>query len=121
MKLSPKAQSRLNRQKRIRKKIRGTGDRPRLCVFRSARYIYAQIIDDETGTTLCASSSKEKALASSLKGTGNVAAAMAVGKAIAEKAKSKKLNTVVFDRNGFIYRGKIKAMADAAREAGLDF
>ena len=109
--------SRLKRQARVRKKIRGTSECPRLSVFRSAKHIYAQIIEDVTGTTLVAAST----LASDvdLAGGGNIEAAKAVGSTIAKKALDKNITNVVFDRNGFLYRGRIQALADAAREAGL--
>ena len=125
MKQSKKLAGRNKRKMRIRKKIRGTPETPRLSVFRSSRFIYAQIIDDTTGSTLAASSSRESAIASQLKdagkGTGNRDAATLVGKTIAEKAKKKSIESVVFDRGGFIYTGRVKAIAEAAREAGLKF
>lgn len=104
---------------RIRKKLKGTSERPRLCVFRSNSQIYAQIIDDTSGKTLVTASSMEKAL-KGLKGT-KTEKAIAVGKLIAEKAKQKGIQSVVFDRNGFLYHGRVKALADAAREGGLIF
>lgn len=104
---------------RIRKKIKGTPERPRLCVFRSNKEIYAQIIDDVSKKTLVAASSREKAL-KNLKGT-KTEKSVAVGKLIAEKAKQKGIQAVVFDRNGFLYHGRVKALADAARNAGLNF
>jgi large subunit ribosomal protein L18 len=111
---------RLKRQVRVRKKVRGTTDRPRLNVFKSTRHIYAQIIDDTTGTTLVAASTLSES-ASNLTYSGNVAAAIFVGKAVATLALDKGISTVVFDRNGFLYHGRIKALADSAREAGLNF
>ena len=102
---------------RIRRKMQGTAERPRLNVYRSLNHIYAQVIDDASGTTLVAASSK----ASKLKTGGNVAAAKEVGKLVAERAKEKGVSKVVFDRGGYLYHGRIKALADAAREAGLDF
>jgi len=111
---------RMKRQVRVRKKIRGTTSRPRLSVFKSARHIYAQIIDDTTGSTLVATST----LSVSIDGTvskGNIAAAIFVGKKIADLSITKGITSVVFDRNGFLYHGRIKALADAAREAGLNF
>jgi large subunit ribosomal protein L18 len=110
------------RRRRVRKllKSRGAG-RPRLSVFRSHAYIYAQIIDDDKGETLAAASSLEKELRTSLEGTGGKAAAAAVGKLLAERARDKGLSEVVFDRGGYIYHGRVKALADAAREAGLKF
>jgi large subunit ribosomal protein L18 len=106
---------------RIRKKLRGTPERPRLAVFRSGTHIYAQVIDDDAGKTLCAASSLDKDLRAKLKSGGNVAAAKEVGGLIASRAKEKGVAAVVFDRGGFQYHGRIKALADAAREAGLKF
>jgi len=106
---------------RIRKKIRGTPQRPRLAVFRSQGHIYAQVIDDDAGQTLCAASSLDKDLRAKAKRGGNVAAAKDVGALIATRAREKGLAAVVFDRGGFHYHGRIKALADAAREAGLKF
>ena len=102
---------------RIRRKLSGTGERPRLNVFRSLNHIYAQVIDDQKGETLASASS----VGLKLKSGGNVAAAKEIGKAIAEQAKAKGVKQVVFDRGGFLYHGRIKALADAAREAGLEF
>ena len=102
---------------RIREKLSGTTERPRLNVYRSLNHIYAQVIDDQQGVTLASASS----LGLKLKTGGNVAAAKEIGKAIAEKAQEKGIKKVVFDRGGFLYHGRIKALADAAREAGLDF
>jgi len=109
--------ARLKRQARVRRKIRGTSECPRLSVFRSAKHIYAQIIEDTTGTTLAAASSVSKGV--DLTYGGNVEAAKAVGTAIAQKALEKNITKVVFDRNGFLYQGRVQALADAAREAGL--
>jgi large subunit ribosomal protein L18 len=109
---------------RIRKRVRGTEARPRLSVFRSATHIYAQAVDDMTGRTLVAASSAEPALRGAFpKGVagGNVGGAQAVGKTIAERLLEKGVKQVVFDRNGFLYHGRVKAVADAAREAGLEF
>jgi len=104
---------------RIRLKLRGSQERPRLAVFRSLKHIYAQVIDDREGHTLVAASSGEKTAGV---GTGgNLAGAKEVGKLIAERAKSKGISKVVFDRGGYLYHGRIKALADAAREAGLEF
>ncbi len=114
-------QSRLKRQTRVRKKVKGTPERPRLSVFRSARHIYVQVIDDVARKTLVSASTVSKDIADGLKSTGNIEAARAVGKAIAEKALAQNINKVVFDRNGFLYHGRVKALADAAREAGLSF
>lgn len=109
---------RIRRKKSIRKKIFGTASKPRLSVFRSARHISAQIIDDVEGKTLVAASSYGK---NSEKDSGNVGGAKKVGAKIAEAAKAKKIENVVFDRNGFKYHGRVKALADAAREKGLKF
>ena len=109
---------------RQRKRIGGTAARPRLRVFRSIAHIYAQVIDDMTGTTLASAASTEPALKSAFEGTtrgGNVAGAKALGKTIAERLKAKGITRVVFDRGGFLYHGRIKAVAEAAREAGLEF
>lgn len=104
---------------RIRKKVHGTTTRPRLAVFRSISHIVVQIIDDDNGHTLCAASSHEKGAGANP--GGNIAAAVTIGKLIAERAKEKGINQVVFDRGGYIYHGRIKSLADAAREAGLEF
>jgi large subunit ribosomal protein L18 len=113
-----KAEIRRRVHDRIRRKLAGTAARPRLAVFRSEAHIYAQIIDDAEGKTLVAASSVDKDVKT--KG-GNVAAAKAIGKLVAERAKEKGVARVVFDRGGFEYHGRIKALADAAREAGLEF
>ena len=120
-KTSQKTITRMKRQFRVRKKVKGTAERPRLNVFRSANHIYAQLIDDVSGVTLAAASTCTDGIAGSSSHTGNKAAAAAVGTAIAQAAKAKEINTVVFDRNGFLYHGRIQALADAAREAGLQF
>ena len=106
---------------RIRKKVAGTTQRPRLAVFRSQSHIYAQVIDDDQGRTLVAASSLDKDLKSQNKRGANIAAAKAVGNLIATRAKEKGIEAVVFDRGGFQYHGRIKALADAAREGGLKF
>ena len=106
---------------RIRKKLAGTEQRPRLAVFRSQSHIYAQVIDDDQGRTLVAASSLDKDLKVEHKGGANVSAAKAVGKLIATRAKEKGIQAVVFDRGGFQYHGRIKALADGAREGGLKF
>lgn len=108
-------------RRRYRHTLRGSADRPRLAVYRSLRHIYAQLIDDDAGRTLIAASTLEKDLAGSLSSTGSAEAAAAVGKAIAERAKEKGMESVVFDRGGFNYHGVIRAIAEAAREAGLKF
>lgn len=102
---------------RIRKKLSGTAERPRLAVFRSIKHIYAQVIDDRSGTTLVSASTAEKGAPNG----GNVAGASAIGKLVAERAKEKGISAVVFDRGGFLYHGRVKALADAARESGLKF
>ncbi len=102
---------------RIREKLAGTSERPRLNVYRSLNHIYAQVVDDQKGETLVSASS----LALKLKSGGNVAAAKEIGKAVAEKAVAKGIKQVVFDRGGYLYHGRLKALADAAREAGLEF
>ena len=112
-------QSRRRRHFRVRKKISGTADRPRLSVFRSSGHIYAQAIDDVNGRTLAAASTMEKELRAG--GTGNVEAAKKVGRLVAERAKAAGITSVVFDRGGFHYHGRVAALADAAREAGLEF
>jgi large subunit ribosomal protein L18 len=103
---------------RIRKKVQGTQERPRLAVYRSTNHIYAQVIDDENGKTLAAASTTEKDMG--LKSGGNIEAAQKVGKAIAERAISAGVNQVVFDRGGYVYHGRVKALIDATREAGLN-
>ncbi|MBF0287197.1 MAG: 50S ribosomal protein L18 [SAR324 cluster bacterium] len=114
--------ARKHRQKRVRRKIFGTEKRPRLAVFRSAKHIYVQAIDDEQGKTLAAASTVDKGLQESISGcTGNKTAAGVVGKAIAERLLEKSVSSVVFDRGGFMYHGRVQALADAAREAGLSF
>ena len=114
-------QARQKRQTRVRRKVTGTADRPRLCVFRSAKHIYAQIIEDSTGKTLTTASTLAAEIAEGQKFTGNSEAAKAVGTAIARKALEKNITAVVFDRNGFLFHGRVKALAEAAREAGLSF
>ena len=112
---------RVKKHERLRNRFAGTAERPRLAVFRSNNHMYAQIIDDTVGNTLVSASTLEKDVKAALEKTNDVAAAAYVGKVIAEKAKAKGINTVVFDRGGFIYQGKVKALAEAAREAGLEF
>ena len=116
-----KSINRVKKHYRMRKDINGTSERPRLSVFRSDAHIYAQIIDDTIGCTLCAASTTEKELKASLASTSNTDAAKAVGELIAKRALDKGIKEVVFDRGGFLYHGKIQALADAAREAGLQF
>ena len=119
--LNLRTQARLKRKKRIRKKLVGTGNRPRLCVFRSARHIYAQVIDDSRGQTLAAASSMEKDVRDNPESKNKVTAANNVGKIIGQRAIEKGLKKVVFDRNGFLYHGRIKAVSEGAREVGLEF
>ncbi len=109
------------KHKRVRNRISGTAERPRLAVFRSNNHMYAQIIDDTAHHTLAAASTLEKDVKAELEKTNNVEAAAYLGTVIAKKAQEKGIKAVVFDRGGFIYQGKIKALADAAREAGLEF
>ena len=117
-----RAKARLRRKKRVRKKVLGTPVQPRLCVFRSSRHIYAQIIDDSASRTLVEASSVSKGLRAQLGNKGsNKEGAVFVGAAIAERARQKGINRVVFDRNGFLYHGRVKALADAARQNGLAF
>lgn len=104
---------------RIRKKVHGTSQRPRLCVFRSLNHIYAQVIDDSTGSTLCSASTLEKDYRDS--SGGNIEAAKKIGKVIAERALSKGVEKVVFDRGGYLYHGRVKSLAESARETGLKF
>ena len=116
-----RAKVRANKHRRLRNRISGTAERPRLAVFRSNNHMYAQIIDDTVGNTLVAASTLEKDIKSALEKTNNVDAAAQVGTAIAKKALEKGIKEVVFDRGGYIYQGKVQALADAAREAGLTF
>ena len=109
---------RIHRHKRVRGKINGTAERPRLSVFRSENHIYAQIIDDVAGNTLVAASSVEKGFEGS---GGNIEAAKTVGKTVAERALAKGIDTVVFDRGGYVYHGRVQALAEGAREGGLQF
>ena len=116
-----KGPSRKIRQRRVRRKVQGTQERPRLSVFRSAKHIYAQVIDDTTNRVLVAASSLSKDFRSSGQSGGNVAGASLVGQLVAEKALAYGLQKVVFDRNGFLYHGRVKAVAVGAREKGLEF
>ncbi len=113
--------ARSRRHRRVRKQVVGSAQRPRLAVFRSTRHISAQVIDDATGTTLAAASTYESAVAGSVDYTGNAAAAAAVGKLVAERASAAGVSSVVYDRGGNRYHGRVAALADAAREAGLEF
>jgi large subunit ribosomal protein L18 len=119
--ISSKNSNRRHVHTRIRKKVTGTAERPRLNVYRSLNHIYVQLIDDSNGTTLLAAHSAEGKKGDKKAVGGNVAAAKQVGKAIAERAKEKGISKVVFDRGGYIYHGRVKALADAARESGLQF
>ena len=110
-----------NKHRRLRNRFSGTAERPRLAVFRSNNHMYAQIIDDTVGKTLVAASTLEKDVKAELEKTNDVAAAAYLGTVIAKKALENGIKTVVFDRGGFIYEGKVKALAEAAREAGLEF
>ena len=116
-----RSEIRVKKHNRMRNRFAGTAERPRLAVFRSNNHMYAQIIDDTVGTTLVSASTVQKDVKAELEKTNNVDAAAYLGTVIAKKAIEKGINTVVFDRGGFIYQGKIKALADAAREAGLNF
>ena len=116
-----RSEVRVNKHRRLRNRFSGTAERPRLAVFRSNNHMYAQIIDDTVGNTLVSASTLQKDVKAELEKTNNVDAAAYLGKVIAQRALEKGINTVVFDRGGFIYQGKVKALADAAREAGLQF
>jgi large subunit ribosomal protein L18 len=115
-----KDERRTIRRRRIRKRVLGSAERPRLSVFRSARHIYAQIIDDGSGVTLVAASSREPAGAKP-EGTGKIGVSTAVGKLLAQRAREKGVSKVCFDRGGYLYHGRVKALADGARAGGLDF
>ncbi len=117
---NPRSAARIKRQARIRKKIKGTPERPRLSVFRSAKHVYAQVIDDTAGATLATASSVEKDFKAQDKFENKKAAAAYVGKLVAERALDKGIKKVVFDRNGFLYHGRVKAISEGAREAGLE-
>ncbi|MBP5689391.1 MAG: 50S ribosomal protein L18 [Bacteroidales bacterium] len=106
---------------RIRKVVNGTPERPRMVVFRSNKQIYVQVIDDTQGKTLCAAASNDKELAAQCKGKSGIEAAAIVGKAIAERAKAQGISKISFDRGGYLFHGRVKSLADAAREGGLDF
>ena len=116
-----KSEVRIKKHQRLRNRFEGTAARPRLAVFRSNNHMYAQIIDDTVGNTLVSASTAEKAVKAEIEKTNNVEAAAYVGTLVAKRAIEKGINTVVFDRGGFLYKGKIQALADAAREAGLQF
>ncbi len=116
-----RAQERTRIHRRIRRKTTGTAHRPRLCVFRSLAHIYAQVVDDLAGKTLVTASSLETEVCADRKKAGNIASAKLVGKAVAQRAKAKGIDGVVFDRGGYLYHGRVKALAEAAREGGLKF
>jgi large subunit ribosomal protein L18 len=116
-----KIQRRRRRKRGIRKRVHGTGEKPRLSVFRSLKHIYAQIVDDDLGVTLCEASTRSKDLRDGLRVGGNTEAAKVVGTALAERAKAKNIEQVCFDRNGFRFHGRVKGLADAMREGGLKF
>lgn len=120
-KLNPSQQARLRRKAHIRKTVRGDAERPRLSVFRSANHIYAQVIDDTSGTTLAEASTLSEPLRTMEGHRGNREAAAQVGRLVAQRALEAGVSRVAFDRNGFLYHGRVKALADAAREAGLEF
>ena len=117
----PKRLARIKRRQRIRKRIKGTTTRPRLCVFRSAKHIYAQIIDDSRGLTLAAASSNEPDIRKQDDFENKVSMATFIGKEIGQRAQEKGIKQVVFDRNGFLYHGRVKAVSEGARESGLEF
>lgn len=119
--IKAKIKARLARKSRVRKQVSGTPERPRLTVYKSLKHIYVQIVDDATGQTLAAASTMGRDVRDDLKKTATVEAARIVGLAIGRKALSRDITKVVFDRNGYPYHGKVKALADAAREAGLQF
>ena len=121
VKKESRSKIRAKKHLRIRNRFSGTAERPRLAVFRSNNHMYAQIIDDTVGNTLVSASTLQKDVKAELEKTNDVAAAAYLGKVIAEKAIAACITTVVFDRGGFVYQGKIQALADAAREAGLEF
>jgi large subunit ribosomal protein L18 len=119
--LARKIDARKKRKVRIRKKISGTSVKPRLCVFKSTNHIYAQLVDDTSGQTITAASSLDKSMKDFKGHKGNADAARAVGEMIGKRAMEKEIQQVVFDRGGYLYHGRVKALADAAREAGLKF
>ena len=116
-----RSEVRVNKHRKLRNRFSGTAERPRLAVFRSNNHMYAQIIDDTVGKTLVSASTLDKDVKAECEKTNNVEAATVVGKVVAKKALEKGITTVVYDRGGFVYEGKVKALADAAREAGLEF
>lgn len=121
IKKQSRSEVRVKKHLKVRKRFSGTSERPRLAVFRSNNHMYAQIIDDTAGHTLVSASTLQKEVKTELEKTNNVEAAAKLGEVIAKRALDKGIKTVVYDRGGFIYQGKVKALADAAREAGLEF
>jgi large subunit ribosomal protein L18 len=116
-----RSKARIHRHLRVRKNISGSADRPRVCVYRSVAEIYVQVIDDQSGTTLASASSIDTELRAKMKGLKKIDQATLVGQALAERAKEKGISSVVFDRGGFRYMGRVKALADGARKGGLEF
>jgi len=121
MRTNASALGRQLRRARVRKRVRGSDERPRLSVFRSSKHIYAQVVTDASGTTLLAVSTLSPELRAQLKKTGDVGAAKEVGLLVARRCKEKGITRIVFDRNGFLYHGRVRALADGAREGGLEF
>lgn len=119
--ITAKKQARLKRHRRVRKRVFGSSERPRVCVFKSLKHIYAQVIDDVSGMTILSVSSKSQDVREKIKSGGNVFAAKIVGEELGKKALLKNISQVVFDRGGYPYHGRVKALAEAAREAGLIF
>jgi len=119
--LNPRMAARKRRQERVKKKVQGTNERPRLCVYRSLKYIYVQVISDEKGITLASASSLSKELRDKIKKPKSIEAAKEVGRSIAASCKQANIQEVVFDRNGYLYHGRVRAVAEGAREGGLVF
>jgi large subunit ribosomal protein L18 len=120
-KINPRSLARVRRQHRVRRKVKGTTERPRLCIFRSARHIYVQVIDDINRQTLAAVSTMTPGVKEKVKGMKKTEAAKIIGREIAQVAKAKGIVKVIFDRNGFLYHGRVAALSESAREAGLEF
>ncbi|MEW6267098.1 MAG: 50S ribosomal protein L18 [Thermodesulfobacteriota bacterium] len=120
-KTNPRMMARLRRQTRVRKKVKGTTERPRLCVFRSSRHMYVQIIDDVSGRTLVTASTMTLGLRDKVKGLKKTEAAKMVGRQVAQTALAQGIKKVIFDRNGFLYHGRVAALSESARESGLEF
>jgi large subunit ribosomal protein L18 len=118
---SDRLKKRFRRKQSIRKRLVGSTERPRLSIFRSTSHMYAQIVDDTTGNTIVSASTLSKELKGKIKSTGNIDAAKKVGELLSKVAKKNNISTVAFDRNGFLYHGRVKALADAARDGGLEF